>query len=211
MVMDEMNEIYGKMQLDDIPWNIETPPALLVQQIASGNLLPCKVIDLGCGAGNYSRYLAGRGFDVTGVDISSEAIKVARARSEAERLDCRFISADLCSVLPENFPGGFDFALEWEVLHHIYPENRGKYVGNIHRLINPGGKYMAVCFNEHDRTFEGSGKFRKTRIGTLLYFSDENELRTLYSPYFKILELRVTEIKGKAGMNQVNYALLEKS
>ena len=207
---EEMNSIYRRMALGDIPWNIETPPKELVALMENGIIPSGKVIDLGCGAGNYSRYLAGQGFEVTGVDISSEAIKIAVSRAESEGLACRFICADLSGDLPADFPEGFDFALEWEVLHHIYPEQRSKYVGNVHKLLKPGGKYLSVCFHENNTTFEGKGKYRKTRIGTLLYFSNEEELRDLYFPYFRIFELQAIEIEGKSGRHLVNYAVLEK-
>jgi len=210
MAGSEMNDIYMRMSLRDIPWNIEAPPAELVALVEGGIIAPCKIIDLGCGAGNYSRYLAGKGFDVTGVDISTEAIRIARSLAEADKLDCRFISADLSEDLPEDFPGGFDFAFEWEVLHHILPGEREKYIRNVQSLLNPGARYLAVCFHENNSTFERTGKFLTTRLGTRLYFSNEDELKDLYSPYFTILELRMTEIQGKAGRHLVNYAILQK-
>jgi 2-polyprenyl-3-methyl-5-hydroxy-6-metoxy-1,4-benzoquinol methylase len=64
----EMDEIYQKMPLERIPWNIETPSAALVALVDSKSVTPCRAIDLGCGTGNYAVYLASRGFDVTGVD-----------------------------------------------------------------------------------------------------------------------------------------------
>jgi len=210
MLKQEMNAIYGRMALKDIPWNIEAPPDELVALVQDGTLTACKVIDLGCGAGNYSRYLAAKGFDVTGVDISSEAIRIASEKAVSENVKCRFLCADLCRDLPEQFPSGFDFAFEWEVLHHIYPEQRGKYLENIHALMNPKGKYLAVCFHENNTSFEGKGKYRKTGIGTLLYFSNETELKDLYSRHFKIFELKSIEIKGRTGKHLVNYAMLQK-
>ena len=37
----------------------------------------CDAVDLGCGAGNHALWLVSRGFRMTGIDISSEAIEVA--------------------------------------------------------------------------------------------------------------------------------------
>ena len=54
----EMDKIYRNMPLEEIPWNIETPPDALVELIESGKVKPCKTIDFGCGAGNYAIYLA---------------------------------------------------------------------------------------------------------------------------------------------------------
>ena len=76
----DVDRIYRTMPLDTIPWNSETPPDALVGLVQEGKVLPCRTIDLGCGAGNYAIYLAGLGFDVTGVDSSPTAIKIARRK-----------------------------------------------------------------------------------------------------------------------------------
>ena len=70
-VRDEMERIYTEMSPADIPWNIESPPGQLVDLVASGQVQPCRTIDVGCGAGNQAIYLASRGYAVTGVDVSA--------------------------------------------------------------------------------------------------------------------------------------------
>ena len=87
---DQMEQIYSETPPADIPWNIETPPKALVELIDSGQIQPCKAIDLGCGAGNYAIYLASLGFDVTGVDISPSAIALAEANAKQKGVTCRF-------------------------------------------------------------------------------------------------------------------------
>ena len=81
MIRNEMEKIYGETPPADIPWNIVSPPQALVELIESGEIQPCKTIDLGCGAGNYAIYLASVGFEVTGVDISPSAIGLAEANA----------------------------------------------------------------------------------------------------------------------------------
>jgi hypothetical protein len=49
----DLDRIYQEVPLNQIPWNIETPPDALVELVQSGKVLPCKTIDLGCGIGNY--------------------------------------------------------------------------------------------------------------------------------------------------------------
>ena len=95
--------------------------------------------------------------------------------------------------------GTFDFAYDWEFLHHIFPEDRETYIRNVHKILNPGATYFSVCFSEEDPQFGGTGKYRKTRIGTTLYFSSESEIRELVSPYFTIRELKTIEVGGKFG------------
>lgn len=202
----DLDRIYKEVPLDQIPWNIETPPDALVDLVQSGKIRPCKTIDLGCGAGNYAIYLASKGFDVTGVDSSPTAIKIATERAQKLRVKCRFIVADLLSDLPE-VKETFDFGYDWEVLHHIFPEDREKYIKNVYKVLKPGALYFSVCFSEKDPQFGGAGKFRKTKLGTTLYFSSESEIRDLFSPYFIIQELKTIEICAKMGSHYVIYAL----
>ena len=69
MDQNEINKIYSNLPLDEIPWNLETPPQALVELIQNEEIKPCKAIDLGCGAGNYALYLAQLGFDITGARL----------------------------------------------------------------------------------------------------------------------------------------------
>jgi SAM-dependent methyltransferase len=73
----DIDRIYQNVPLDKIPWNSKTPPDALVKLVQGGKVRPCRTIDLGCGAGNYAIYLPGLGFEVTGVDSSPTAIKIA--------------------------------------------------------------------------------------------------------------------------------------
>lgn len=205
----EMDKIYRNMPLEEIPWNIETPPDALVELIESGKVKPCKTIDFGCGAGNYAIYLASVGFDVTGIDISPSAIKTAKENAKKKRVKCNFLVADVLGDLDE-VKQTFDFAYDWELLHHTYPEKRKKYVENVYRILNPGGNYLSVCFSEKDPQFGGSGKYRETPLGTILYFSSEDESRDLFEPYFNIKELKTIEISGKFAPHLANYAFMKK-
>lgn len=204
-----MDKIYRNMSPEEIPWNIETPPLALVELVKSGKVKSCKTIDLGCGAGNYSIYFSGIGFDITGVDSSQAAIGIAKENAKAKGISCHFLVADVVGDLNE-VTETFDFAYDWELMHHIYPEKREKYIENVYRILSPGGKYLSVCFSEKDPQFGGTGKYRETRLGTILYFSTEEELRDLFAPYFNIKELKTIEISGKSAPHLVIYAFMEK-
>ncbi|MFC1522005.1 class I SAM-dependent methyltransferase [Elusimicrobiota bacterium] len=208
MTMD-MDEIYKKLAPEKIPWNIEEPPKILVDLVDSGKISPCKTIDLGCGAGNYAIHLASKGFNVTGIDISPTAIMIAQKNSQKKNVKCCFIAADISEELTENI-GTFDFAYDWEVLHHIYPEQREKYARNVYKLLNPNGFYMSVCFSEKNTNFKGTGKYRETPLGTRLYFSSEDEIRDVFEKRFNIMDLSTLQIQGKYGPHLVVHAFMQK-
>ena len=205
----DIDRIYRDIPLDTIPWNSENPPDVLVELVADGKVRPCKTIDLGCGAGNYAIYLAGLGFDVTGIDSSPTAITIAGESAKKRGVPCRFIVADLLGDLRE-VTDMFDFAFDWEFLHHIFPEDRETYMKNVYKILRPGATYFSVCFSEKDPQFGGTGKYRTTRIGTTLYFSSESELRELVSPYFTIREIKTIEVGGKFGSHVAVCLLAER-
>jgi len=205
----DIDRIYRTIPLDNLPWNSEAPPDALVRLVQEGKVRPCRTVDLGCGAGNYAIYLAGLGFEVTGVDSSPTAITIAREHAEKRGVRCRFVVADLLGGLQE-VSGTFGFAYDWEFLHHIFPEDRETYIKNVYKILNRGATYFSVCFSDDDPQFGGTGKYRTTRIGTTLYFSSESEIRELVSPYFTIRELKTIDVSGKSGPHRAVYLLAER-
>ena len=204
-----MEDIYQQIPKNDIPWDMEEPPEALVKLVISGKIQPCKTVDLGCGTGNYSIYLAKQGFDVTGIDISSTAISIAQEKVDDKGVSCNFITSNLLNGL-DDLSGRFDFAFDWEVLHHIFPDDRIRYIESVYNMLKSNARYFSVCFSEKDPQFGGSGKFRITPIGTTLYFSSEQELMDLFTPYFIIDELKTIEIKGKKAPHLAVYAIMSK-
>ncbi len=209
MKYPDMDWIYQNIHVDNLPWNIVTPPEALVSLVKSGRIQPCRAVDFGCGAGNYAIYLASLGFEVTGIDISPAAIRIASENAIKLGVWCRFVVADLLGDLHE-LQETFDFAYDWEFLHHIFPEDRKTYIRNVHRVLNRQGLYFSVSFSEEDQQFGGIGKFRSTRIGTTLYFSSEEEIRDLLSPYFTIHDLKTIDIPGRTGSHRAVLSLAER-
>jgi len=193
-----MEAIYARLPARELPWDAATPPAALVHLVESGRVPPGRAVDFGCGGGNYSIYLARRGFDITGVDISPTAVALARRRARRRRVRCRFLTADVAGDLAA-LAGPFDFAFDWELLHHLFPDQRARYVRNVWEKLAPGGAYLSLCFSVRDPQFGGRGRYRTTSIGTVLYFSSEEELRALFTPGFSIRRLETIEVAGKRG------------
>ena len=209
MIKDQMEEIYSSISPEKIPWNMETPPDILRDLVETGKIKPCKAIEFGCGIGNYVIYLSSKGFDATGVDFSNTAIEIAKKTAMQKRAICNFITADVLGEMAE-IQNKFEFAYDWGLLHHIFPQDRKGYIENVCRVLNPGGYYVSVCFSEESPRFGGVGKYRKTPLGTTLYFSSESEMASLFGQLFKIETLETVEIKGKFESHKAIYALLIK-
>lgn len=209
MMKEQMERIYRDIPLDKIPWNIVNPPEILKTAITANVPVQGKIIEFGCGAGNYVIYFSRLGFLVTGVDISENAINIARRSASNAGVTCEFVVADVKEDLP-GIDGMFEFAYDWELLHHIFPEDRDRYIHNVANLLNKEGRYLSVCFSENSPHFGGSGKYRKTPLETILYFSSEKEMESLFTKHFTICELRTIDIDGRNGVHKAIYALMRK-
>jgi len=206
---DKMDAIYRESPPSQIPWNLKEPPELLVDLVRRRRTVQCDAVDFGCGAGNYAVWLAEQGFRVTGIDISPTAIELASKLARERGVDCRFLEGDLTRS-QAGCEESFDFGLDWEVLHHVFPAQRAEFVGNVHRMLRPGAQHLSVCFSEDDPEFGGKGKYRRTPLGTTLCFSSQAEIEDLFSPRFRFLELSTKEIAGKHRPHLAVVALLEK-
>jgi SAM-dependent methyltransferase len=102
----------------------------------AGPLPPGAVLDLGCGAGGDALWLAGRGWRVTAVDISSAAVEALRQRTTA-------VTA-LVVDLTGDFPGGTYDLVSAQYLHTPFALDRARVLRTAAEALNPGGRLVVV-------------------------------------------------------------------
>lgn len=110
------------------------------------------LLDIGCGAGNYSLKLLQRlpGLDVTLIDLSLPMLERARQRLAASAAkSVTALQGDVRQLpLP---PGGFDIVLAAAVLHHLRGDDEWRQVfQNIFDCLRPGGSFWIADLVEHD-------------------------------------------------------------
>jgi SAM-dependent methyltransferase len=154
-------------------------------------------------------YQSGLGFDVTRVDSSQTAISIAEKNAREKGGRCRFIVADL-HVNRQEVTVTFDFAFDWELLHHILPKDHQTYIRNVLRILNPRCHIPLRLLPRTGPPVWREREIPENMVGTTHYFSSESELQDLVSPYFRIRELKTIEIGGKFGSHVVIYLLAER-
>jgi SAM-dependent methyltransferase len=104
-----------------------------------------RALDLGCGSGGNVVYLAGRGFDATGVDFSPTAIAQARRAAQDAGVDARFLVGDVTKPVSGLEPP-FDLVLLYNVLQDVSEGSRPGLAAETTRLTRPGGAVLLWCW-----------------------------------------------------------------
>ena len=107
------------------------------------------VLDYGCGDGNYSILMHNMGFNVIGMDISVNAIEIAKNSCSAGNLT--FYSAD---SVPENFlKNSFDIVVMLNVLHCLSNKKRAKVFEQARRVLKNNGLFFASVLSTDDESY----------------------------------------------------------
>ncbi len=148
---EEWDRDYRTIPLEEIPWHTGKPEKILVELVEKGGIEKGKVMDLCSGDGTNSIYLASQGFEVSGVDISPAAVKIAGKACAEKGVKCDYKSGD---VLKLNTKGKYDFVFDRGCFHHIPPGKKKKYVEIAAGLLNKKGKMLLFCFSDRNRGLE---------------------------------------------------------
>lgn len=102
---------------------------------------PARVLDLCCGPGRHSVELAGRGFDVTGVDRTRSYLDQAKSRADEAGVSVAWIEADMRKYLE---PNAFDAALNLFTSFGYFedPADDERVLDNLFQSLRPGGQLL---------------------------------------------------------------------
>ena len=117
-------------------WTDVRVPAELKRLVAQAS--PLRTLELGCGLGRYSRYLARQGIQATGVDFSSVAIAKAQEHVAGDNL--RFLVGDVTRL--DALAGPFDMSFDVGCFHCLDAEAQQAYAAEVFRLLKPGGMHL---------------------------------------------------------------------
>jgi cyclopropane fatty-acyl-phospholipid synthase-like methyltransferase len=165
------------------PWDAGEPPSQLTELIEQEKLNPCRVLDIGCGTGTSVIYLATKGFDAFGLDISRIAIRKAKSKAARHDVKCRFYRLDFTDpreLVSADLPA-FDLVVDNGCFHSLSPTDRSRYSDSLLHVSHVGTSYLLWCF------LRASGpSFGPPGV-------DHGEVEDRFTNNFRILEQRELE------------------
>lgn len=145
--------------------------AFLAERWQSNGL--AKFLDLGCGLGRHSVYMAQKGFDVTSVDLSDLGVSHLKEWAAKENLA---VKTAVCNMLDLPFEdSSFDCLIAYNVIYHTDTPGFIKALEEIARVLKPGGELFITLISKSTPAFQNSADCRRIDKNTVLLDEDETE------------------------------------
>ena len=107
---------------------------------------PRRVLELGCGIGRFSRYVAKQGVEATGVDFSAVAIAKATERVARDERRPEYLVGDVTRL--DSLTGPFDAAFDVGCFHCFDAAGQRAYVSEVARLLAPGATHLIWALDQ---------------------------------------------------------------
>ena len=134
------------------PWDGHALPARLRAAVEGPTALrPRRALDIGCGTGDTSIYLARHGWEVTAVDFVEAALRKARAKAEAAGARITWVRGDVTDLRAAGVRGEFQLIVDNGCLHGLSDEGRDAYVREMTEVAAPDGVIVLAGFGENSR------------------------------------------------------------
>lgn len=164
----------------DTPWDAGRPDFNLIEVVTQRPVPSCKALDIGCGTGDNSIWLALNSFQVTGTDASDIALKKAKEKASQANVECDFVLADFLKDTIEGAPFGFVF--DRGCLHSFDSEDeRRRFAERVAGHLEEDGLWLTLAGNADEHRM-GPGPPQLTA----------RDIAFAAEPYFEILSLQST-------------------
>lgn len=186
------DKYYQTYPLSELGWELGKPRPILVKLFKAGLVPRGKALDMCCGAGINPLYLAENGLDVTAIDISKTALRIARKKAFKAK---RSIAFTLGSFVDLSFkPETFDFIFDMGCFHHVEIKERAKFIAGVYQVLKSQGIYMLTCFSRQN----GSGWNHFTK----------QQLIDLFSKFFRFRKIEHYSSLEGDGVVRFFYTIL---
>jgi SAM-dependent methyltransferase len=129
------------------PWDGHPLAQSLRTLVEGDGALPTgKALELGCGTGDCSIYLAEHGWQVTAIDYVTQPLDKARAKADAARAVINFARADVTRLSSAGLGDNFGLIVDNGCLHNMSDADRDAYVREVSAMATPGARLLIVAF-----------------------------------------------------------------
>jgi SAM-dependent methyltransferase len=129
------------------PWDGHPLAQSLRRLVEGDGALPAgNALELGCGTGDCSIYLAKHGWQVTAVDYVPQALDKARAKADAAGAVIDFAGADVTRLSSAGLGDDFGLIVDNGCLHNMSDTDRDAYVREVSAMAAPGARLLIVAF-----------------------------------------------------------------
>jgi len=193
----DMGAVQRRLQWDlpyqtgtETVWDTGHPSTELKRMVETGQIKPCRTVEIGCGTGSDAIYLASQGFDVTAIDIAPTALSIAARKAEQAGVQVNWMLADILNVPPLE---PFDVVYDRGCYHEVRQRDPGAYVAAVKKLTRDRSKVLILAGNANKDTywrFEGPPRVK------------EQDIRSDFTNGFRLLQLREFRFDPARGQKQ---------
>ncbi|MUW14820.1 methyltransferase domain-containing protein [Halorubrum sp. CBA1125] len=125
-------------------WDIGRPQRAFVQLLDAG-LVRSPVLDVGCGTGELSLFLARHGHEVLGIDLSPMAIRQAKDKANWRRIAAHFLVWDALDISKLRAADlSFQTVVDSAMLHILGDRERDRFIDGLGDVLASGGLYCVL-------------------------------------------------------------------
>ncbi len=168
------------------PWDIGRADFNLIDIVNNQPIEKGKALDVGCGFGHNSLWLAQCGFWVTGVDVSKVAVQQAKENASRIGANCMFLSLDF---FREDVPGlPFNFIFDRGCFHsYDSDDERKRFAERVGYHLDEAGLWLSLI-GSTDEPSRGPGPPRRSA----------RDIVVAVEPFFEILSLTASHFDSNS-------------
>jgi SAM-dependent methyltransferase len=127
----------------------DTPDKGLVDAVeGQARRQPARALDLGCGTGRNAIYLARHGWNVTGVEMVSHELSVARRNAAAAGVAPRLLHGDVTRLAELDIGDGYTLLMDGGCYHMVPQGRRNAYAASVTEVAACGAVLIMVGFTQ---------------------------------------------------------------